>query len=95
VSPGAERTYAGVRAYDERQGEVKRKPQAQIYEREVRRIPDGLWKRTRPQIWVDGRGPRLFHRAGPGRQVRYQLLEVVAAAQRVEVGVTLHFDLGR
>ena len=51
----AERTYAGVRPYDEKlQGEVKRKLQAQIYEREVRRILDGLWKRTQPQIWAEG-----------------------------------------
>jgi hypothetical protein len=51
----AERTYAGVRPYDDKlQGEVKRKLQGQIYEREVRRILDGLWKRTQPQIWAEG-----------------------------------------
>ena len=51
----AERAYAGVRPYDEKlQAEVKRKLQAQIYEREVRRILDGLWKRTQPQIWAEG-----------------------------------------
>jgi peptidyl-prolyl cis-trans isomerase SurA len=50
----AERTYAGTRPYDEKvQGEVKRKLQAQIYEREVRRFLDTLWKRTQPQIWAD------------------------------------------
>ena len=51
----AERTYAGVRPYDEKvQAEVKRKLQNQIYEREVRRLLDTLWKRTQPQIWVEG-----------------------------------------
>jgi hypothetical protein len=50
----AERTFAGTRPYDEKvQGEVKRKLQAQIYEREVRRYLDTLWKRTQPQIWAD------------------------------------------
>ena len=51
----AERTYSGVRPYDEKvQGEVKRKLQGQIYERETRRLLDTLWKRTQPQIWVEG-----------------------------------------
>ena len=51
----AERTYAGVRPYDEKvQAEVKRKLQNQINEREVRRLLDTLWKRTQPQIWVEG-----------------------------------------
>ncbi|HEX3150336.1 MAG TPA: peptidyl-prolyl cis-trans isomerase [Gemmataceae bacterium] len=50
----ADRTYAGLRPYDEKlQGEVKRKVQAQIYEREVRRFLDTLWKRTQPQIWAE------------------------------------------
>ena len=51
----AERTYAGVRPYDEKvQAEVKRKLQSQIYDREARRLLDTLWKRTQPQIWVEG-----------------------------------------
>lgn len=50
----AERTQAGLRPYDEKlQSEVKRKVQAQIYEREVRRFLDTLWKRTQPQIWAE------------------------------------------
>ena len=49
----AERTHAGTRPYDEKvQAEVKRKLQAQIYEREVRRFLDTLWKRTQPQVWA-------------------------------------------
>jgi parvulin-like peptidyl-prolyl isomerase len=51
----AERTRAGLRPYDEKlQAEVKRKLQNQVYDREVRRMLDGLWKRTQPQIWVEG-----------------------------------------
>jgi len=51
----AERTYAGIRPYDEKlQAEIKRKLQNQISDREVRRFLDTLWKRTQPQIWVDG-----------------------------------------
>ena len=50
----ADRTYAGTRPYDEKvQAEVKRKLQMQIYEREVRRYLETLWKRTQPQIWAD------------------------------------------
>jgi peptidyl-prolyl cis-trans isomerase SurA len=50
----AERTYAGVRPYDEKvQLEVKRRLQAQIYDREVKRLLDTLWKRTQPQLWVE------------------------------------------
>jgi hypothetical protein len=48
----AERSYAGVKPYDEKlQAEVKRKLQAQIYEREAKRYVDTLWKRCQPQIW--------------------------------------------
>ena len=51
----AERTRAGLRPYDEKlQAEVKRKLQAQSYDREVRRLLDSLWKRTQPQIWAEG-----------------------------------------
>lgn len=51
----AERTYHGLRPYDDKlQAEVKRKLQNQIYEREVKRLLDTLWKRTQPQIWVGG-----------------------------------------
>lgn len=51
----AERTYAGIRPYDEKlQAEIKRKLQNQIYDREVRRMLDGLWKRVQPQIWAEG-----------------------------------------
>lgn len=51
----AERTYAGTRPYDEKlQIEVKRKLQNQVYEREVRRFLDTLWKRTQPQVWLEG-----------------------------------------
>lgn len=50
----ADRTYAGLKPYDEKlQAEVKRKLQNQIYDREVRRMLDGLWKRTQPQIWAE------------------------------------------
>jgi peptidyl-prolyl cis-trans isomerase SurA len=50
----AERTYAGLRPYDDKlQSEIKRKVQAQIYEREVRRFLDTLWKRTQPQVWAE------------------------------------------
>lgn len=50
----AERTYAGLKPYDEKlQAEIKRKLQNQIYDREVRRMLDGLWKRTQPQIWAE------------------------------------------
>ena len=48
----AERTYAGVKPYDEKvQAEVRRKLQAQIYEHETKRFVDTLWKRIQPQIW--------------------------------------------
>jgi len=51
----AERTYAGPKPYDEKlQAEIRRKLQNQIYEREAKREIDTLWKRTQPQIWVDG-----------------------------------------
>jgi len=51
----AERTYAGPKPYDEKlQAEIRRKLQNQIYEREMRREIDTLWKRTQPQIWADG-----------------------------------------
>jgi hypothetical protein len=51
----AERTYAGPRPYDEKlQAEIRRKLQAQIYEREAKREIDILWKRCQPQIWMDG-----------------------------------------
>jgi hypothetical protein len=50
----AERTYAGTRPYDEKvQLEVKRKLQGQIYDREVKRLLDTLWKRTQPQVWIE------------------------------------------
>ena len=48
----AERSYAGAKPYDEKiQADIRRKLQAQIYERESRRFVDSLWKRTQPQIW--------------------------------------------
>lgn len=48
----ADRTYAGVKAYDEKlQNDVRRRLQAQIFEREAKRFVDTLWKRTQPQIW--------------------------------------------
>ena len=48
----AERTYAGPRPYDEKlQADIRRKLQAQIFEREAKRFVDTLWKRTQPQIW--------------------------------------------
>jgi parvulin-like peptidyl-prolyl isomerase len=51
----AERTFAGPKPYDEKlQAEIRRKLQNQIYEREMRREIDTLWKRTQPQIWADG-----------------------------------------
>jgi peptidyl-prolyl cis-trans isomerase SurA len=51
----AERTYAGPKPYDDKlQAEIRRKLQNQIYEREMRREIDTLWKRTQPQIWADG-----------------------------------------
>jgi peptidyl-prolyl cis-trans isomerase SurA len=50
----AERTYAGLRPYDDKvQLEVRRRLQAQIYDREVKRMLDTMWKRTQPQIWVE------------------------------------------
>jgi hypothetical protein len=50
----AERTYAGIRPYDEKvQLEVKRRLQGQIYDREVKRMLDTMWKRTQPQIWAE------------------------------------------
>jgi hypothetical protein len=50
----AERSYAGVKPYDEKlQGEIRRKLQAQIYEKEGRRLIDTLWRRAQPQIWID------------------------------------------
>jgi hypothetical protein len=49
----AERTYAGLKPYDEKlQGEIRRKLQNQVYDREVRRLIVTLWKRAQPQIWV-------------------------------------------
>jgi peptidyl-prolyl cis-trans isomerase SurA len=51
----AERTFAGPKPYDEKlQAEIRRKLQNQIYEREAKREIDTLWKRTQPQIWLDG-----------------------------------------
>jgi peptidyl-prolyl cis-trans isomerase SurA len=51
----AERTYAGPKPYDEKlQADIRKKLQNQIYEREMRREIDTLWKRTQPQIWADG-----------------------------------------
>ena len=48
----AERTYAGTKPYDEKlQAEIRRKLQNQIYEREMKREIDTLWKRSQPQIW--------------------------------------------
>jgi parvulin-like peptidyl-prolyl isomerase len=48
----AERTFAGVRPYDEKlQQDIRRKLQNQIFERESKRFIDTLWKRTQPQIW--------------------------------------------
>ena len=48
----AERTYAGTKPYDEKlQAEIRRKLQSQIYEREMKREIDTLWKRSQPQIW--------------------------------------------
>ena len=49
-----DRTVAGRRPLDEKlQAEVKRKVQAQIFEREAKRYVDTLWKRSQPQVWVD------------------------------------------
>jgi peptidyl-prolyl cis-trans isomerase SurA len=51
----AERTFAGPKPYDDKlQAEIRRKLQNQIFEREARREIDTFWKRTQPQIWVDG-----------------------------------------
>ncbi|HJZ91512.1 MAG TPA: peptidylprolyl isomerase [Gemmataceae bacterium] len=50
-----ERTYQGTKPYDEKlQAEIRRKIQAQVFEREAKRLVDTLWKRTQPQIWIDG-----------------------------------------
>lgn len=50
----AERTYAGTKPYDEKlQAEIRRKLQSQIYEREMKREIDTLWKRSQPQIWAE------------------------------------------
>lgn len=49
-----ERTVAGRRPLDEKlQNEIKRKIQAQNFEREAKRYIDTLWKRVQPQIWID------------------------------------------
>ena len=49
-----DRTVAGRRPLDDKlQAEVKRKVQAQIFEREAKRYVDTLWKRSQPQVWVD------------------------------------------
>jgi len=50
-----ERTYRGPKPYDEKlQAEIRRKLQAQIFDREAKRMIETLWKRTQPQIWVEG-----------------------------------------
>lgn len=50
----AERTYAGRRPFDEKlQADIRRKVQNQIYDREVKRLVETLWKRVQPQIWID------------------------------------------
>lgn len=50
----AERAYAGVKPYDDKlQADIRRRLQNQIYEREVRRYTDTLWKRIQPQIWAE------------------------------------------
>lgn len=50
----AERTYAGKKPFDEKlQSEIRRKVQNQVYDREVKRLVETLWKRIQPQIWID------------------------------------------
>ncbi len=50
----AERSYAGKKPFDEQvQTEIRRKLQAQISEREYKKIVDTLWRRSQPQILVD------------------------------------------
>ncbi len=49
-----ERTVAGRRPLDEKlQAVIKKKVQAQIYEREAKRYVDSLWKKSQPQVWVE------------------------------------------
>ena len=49
-----ERTRAGTKPLDEKvQSEIRKRIQAQVYERESRRLIDTLWKRSQPQIWID------------------------------------------
>ena len=49
-----ERTRAGTKPLDEKvQAEIRRKIQAQVYDRESRRLVDTLWKRSQPQVWID------------------------------------------
>ena len=50
----AERTYAGMRPFDEKvQNETRKKLQAIASEREYRKILDTMWRRMQPQILVE------------------------------------------
>ncbi len=50
----AERSYAGTQPYTEKlQGEIRRRLQNEIFEREAKRFIDTIWKRSQPQIWAD------------------------------------------
>ncbi len=50
-----ERTKAGTRPLDEKlQGDIRKKIQAQVYDRESKRLIETLWKRSQPQIWIEG-----------------------------------------
>jgi hypothetical protein len=50
----AERTFAGKKPFDEQvQTDIRRKLQAQISDREFRKIVESLWTRSQPQILID------------------------------------------
>jgi parvulin-like peptidyl-prolyl isomerase len=50
----AERTYAGRKPFDDKlQADIRRKVQNQIYDREVKRLVETLWKQVQPQIWLE------------------------------------------
>ncbi len=49
-----ERTKAGTRPLDEKlRGDIRKKIQAQVYDRESKRLIETLWKRSQPQIWIE------------------------------------------
>ena len=49
-----ERTRAGTKPLDEKvQAEIRKRIQAQVFERESKRLIETLWKRSQPQIWIE------------------------------------------